>query len=190
MNDEMLKCAHCEEELTEDSCYSFDKEGEPICESCEESAWTYVNTVFVSQNGETSKYLWCSEFGFRDGEYFEELDDEHPDGVVDWKYQRTDGWRGYHYPELEEGYVTVADGWSTGRWSDVPWKHRFNDFAEDILSGEIECPFKLIFAVGLTSNVFSTSVDVIIHQSDVDEFSEWVASEMGYSVEDLQDALS
>lgn len=186
----MEKCAHCGEEFNSDNGGTTDKNGEPICESCESNAWNYSNVVTVAKGGEVTEYIWCSEFGFRTREYLEEVNGGHPDGVIDWKYKQTDGWRGYHYPELEEGWITIMDGWTTGNWDDVPWKHKFNDFAGKIFSGEVECPFTVVIASGLTSNVFSTTADVIVKESDAEAFTEWVNAEMGYSIEDLKRALT
>lgn len=180
------KCACCEAEITENDfiCYTLDDQ--PYCESCEGEAWNYANTVVTTQNGESKKYIWCAEFGFRDAEYWEESD---PNGVSGFKYVRTDAWRGYWDVEIAEGYTALASGWSTGRWSDVSYKHRFNDFVDQIGQGEVECPFEIIFAFGLTSNVFSVSSDVIIKTRELDSFTEWLAGEMGMEVDDLESAL-
>ena len=72
----------------------------------------------------------------------------------------------------------------------MAYKHGFNDFVEQIGAGELECPFELIFAYGLTSNVFSVASDVVIKEEDFEAFSEWIAQEAGLSVEELQRALS
>lgn len=179
-------CSQCNCELTEDDFIAYSKSDEVYCESCEQSAWDYSNSVLVVKDGETKKYIHCTEFGFRDAEYWAE---SSPNGVADFKYVRTDGWRGYHDPVIEDGYTTLASGWSTGRYSDVAYKHKFNDFVDQIAEGEIECPFELIFAFGLTSNVFSVSSDVIIRTKDLDAFTEWLAEYTGYSVEDLEYSL-
>ena len=184
MKMEICKC--CDQEINENYGIYFTQDGEPYCETCESQAWNYANSVMVVRDGEVKKYLYCTEFGFRDTEWWE---DASPNGVTGFKYVRTDAWRGYHDPIIEEGYTTLASGWSTGKWSDVAYKHKFNDFVEEIAEGKIECPFELVFAFGLTSNVFSVSSDVIIMKSDLEPFTEWMAEYTGYSVEDLESAL-
>jgi hypothetical protein len=182
------KCDGCEKCLDNDrDFFAYGKDDKIYCESCESSAWDYSNTVVVVQDGEITKYRWCSEFGYRNTEDWEEAD---LDSVTGFEYVRTDGWRGYWNAQIGEDYTVVANGWSTGRWEDVAYKHDFNDFVEKIGSGDLECPFELVFAYGLTSNVFSVSSDVVIKESDLETFTEWIAQEAGLSVEDLKNALS
>lgn len=185
MNTQTL-CASCQQEINENDGIFYTLDDQPFCESCESSAWDYHNSVVVSHEGENSRYLWCSEFGFRDAEYWEE---STPDGVTGFKYIKTDGWRGYWEPIIEEGYTTLASGWSTGRWDDVSYKHKFNDLVESIHEGQIECPIKIIFAFGLTSNVFSVASDVIVREKDVEAFQSWLCEETGISVEQLIQSL-
>ena len=167
---------------------AIDRHGEVICESCEQSAWDYHQTVTVVEDGEITKYIWCDEFGFRTAEYFEQ---DSPYGVEGFKYTRTDAWRGYWSPEIAEGYIDVASGWTTGRYSDVPWKHRFNDLCDMILSGDIECPVRVVFSFALTSNVFSVCADVIVRERDVKAFEDWLIQEAGFEsgIEDIRESL-
>ena len=181
-----MKCKHCKSVIEENDFYAYDKNSDPVCESCEQSAWGYANTVVVYNLSEKQTFKWCDEFGFRD-DYWEE---RNPKAVSGFKYVRTGGWRGYWDVIIADGYKAVASGWSTGSWSDVPWKHLFNDFCEKISEGEVECPFELTFAFGLTSNVFSVSSDVIIKESEMDSFLEWMSAELGYGAEELNNALS
>jgi hypothetical protein len=185
---EKCNCSSCDQELDqENDLYAYNRKDEIICEGCEQSAWDYANTVVVVKDGEITKYLWCSDFGYRNIEDWEDAD---LDSVTGFEYVRTDGWRGYWNAQIGEGYAVVANGWSTGRWEDVAYKHDFNDFVEKIGSGDLECPFELIFAYGLTSNVFSVSSDVVIREVDLEAFTEWIAQEAGLSLDDLQNALS
>jgi hypothetical protein len=181
---DVLECAACGCDIEYGNSY-IDEDGADVCESCEANAWNYANTVVVISDGEVTKFLHSS-MGWREAEYFEQ---ESPDAVEKFEYKSTDGWRGYHQPVLADGYVTLADGWSTGNYSDVPWKHKFNNFVSELASGEKVCPVDVTLAYGLTSNVFSVSTDIIVASGDVDEFTAWVANEMGYSVDDLQAAL-
>jgi hypothetical protein len=188
MNEEIQtwKCSSCSVEYTENDFEAINLKGESLCESCESSAWDYPCTTIVTQNGTTTSYIWCEDFGYRDREYFE---DAELDSVTGFKYVRTDGWRGYWDAVIGEGYTTLANGWATGSWSDVPWKHKFNDLIESIQKGELECPYELVFGFGLTSNVFSTSVDVVIKEKNIKKFTEWLEQEAGITLSDLEDSL-
>lgn len=181
-----IKCSQCECELTDNDGIHYSTSDEPFCDQCEGETWKYASSVLTTHNGVTTKYLWTSEFGFRDAEWWEE---RSPNGVKGFKYVRTDAWRGYFDPIIEDGYTTLASGWSTGKYDDVSWKHAFNDFVDEIGEGKRECPFEIIFAFGLTSNVFSIASDIIIRESDLDEFTEWIAEETGYTIDQLQKAL-
>lgn len=178
------QCSSCKEAVSEDYVF-YNKEGEHFCESCESDAWQYASSVVVAEGGEIRKHLWCSDFGFRDAEWWEE---STPNGVEGFKYIRTDGWRGYWDVEIAHGYTTLASGWSTGRYDDVSWKHTFNDFVEKIAEGEY-CPYEIVFAFGLTSNVFSVASDVIIKEADLEGFTEWLGESLGITSEQLNSAL-
>lgn len=187
MENQLVKCAHCECELnTENDFYTFDKEGREVCESCEQSAWSYANTVIEVENGEKTRYVWCDDFGFRNAEYWEE---DEPSAVDGFKYVRTDAWRGYWDVVVNDYYTNIASGWSTGNWDDVKWKHAFNKLVEDIAEGDLECPYKVTFAFGLTSNVFSVSSDILIKKSDEEGFIEWLCEEAGITIDEVREAL-
>jgi len=187
MENNVIKCACCSAEINTDTdCEYITKSGESYCESCEQSAWDYPCQVISVQNGESKKYYWCAEFGYRDAEYFEEAD---IDAVPNFKYVRTDAWRGYWDVEIGAGYTNLASGWSTGYYEDVPWKHKFNDLVDDVLSGELICPYEIIFSFAPTSNVFSTSSDVIVRESEIDYITEWLCNEVGISVDELKQSL-
>lgn len=179
-------CACCEQEINENYGIYYTQDDKPYCETCESEAWQYANTVVTVQDGETARHIWCQEFGFRDTDFWEE---SAPEGVDGFKYIRTDGWRGYWDPIVSEGYTSLASGWSTGRWDDVAYKHKFNDLVDSIQEGQLECPYKIVFAFGLTSNVFSTASDVIIKESDLDGFQTWLCTEAGITVEELKQSL-
>ena len=186
MNQPTTKCSHCERELDENDFCTFDKDGNDVCESCESDAWNYANSVITIHGEDKKSYLWCEAFGFREREYFEE---ESPNGVDGFKYVRTDAWRGYWDVEIAHGYTTLASGWATGSYSDVPWKHAFNDLVDRIQEGELQPPVELIFAFGLTSNVFSTSTDVIVRECDLKTLTMWLTLVAGISIEELEQAL-
>ena len=179
------QCSCCENPINENYGIYYNNNGDHFCESCESDAWQYASSVLVAKDGEIRKHLWCSDFGFRDTEWWEE---SSPNGVSGFKYVKTDAWRGYWDPIIEDGYITLASGWSTGRYEDVSWKHTFNDFVEQIAEGEY-CPYEIVFAFGLTSNVFSVASDVIIKEADLEGFTEWLGETIGITPEQLKTAL-
>jgi len=182
----LCTCPSCGIQLDENDFVAINLEGESLCESCESSAWQYTNKVLVAHEGEISSYEWCSDFGFRDREYHEQCD---PEGVDGFTYHRTDGWRGYWQPEISKGFIDVASGWATDSYDDVPWKHKFNALVDNIQSGELSCPYKIVFVFGLTSNVFSTSTDVLVKESELEKFTTWLQDEAGLSIDDLKQSL-
>jgi len=179
-------CSCCEREINENEGINYTLDDQPYCDSCEGQSWQYSNSVVAYSDGEIQRFDWCSEFGFRDQDWIP----SGPDAVTGFKYIRTDAWRGYWDPIIAEGYTTLASGWSTGQWDDVSYKHKFNDLVDSIHDGEIECPFEITFAFGMTSNVFSTASDVIIKESDMERFQEWLCEEAGITVEELKRSLS
>lgn len=182
----LCKCSGCDAELNENDFVATNLKGESLCESCETSAWQYSNSVIVAHEGEVKTYEWCSDFGFRDCEYYEYSD---PAGVDGFTYHRSDAWRGYWSPDVSKGFIDIASGWATGDYSDVPWKHKFNALVDDIQSGELSCPYKVVFAFGLTSNVFSTSTDVLVKEAELERFTNWLQEEAGLSIDELKLSL-
>lgn len=179
-------CACCEQEINENYGIYYTQDDKPYCESCEGEAWNYANTVVTVHLGQETRHIWCQEFGFRDTDFWY---DTAPEAVTGFTYIRTDGWRGYWDTVVADGYTTLASGWSTGRWDDVSYKHKFNDLVDGIHEGTLECPYMITFAFGMTSNVFSTASDVIIKESDLEGFQNWLCNEAGITVEELKQSL-
>jgi hypothetical protein len=86
--------------------------------------------------------------------------------------------------------VSIASGWTTG-WVDETTNRKvdFNEFGEQLIKGDIDCPFTIFILVEPTSNVFSTAVDVLVREADKDKVLNWL-EEAGYGVSTLQNALS
>jgi hypothetical protein len=49
----------------------------------------------------------------------------------------------------------------------------------------IRPPVKMWWMFGITSNIFSTSCSIIVSESDKDTLAEWLTSEFGYTLDDL-----
>lgn len=182
----LCQCASCEQELEENDFSAFNLKGEPICESCERDAWNYRNTIVSVHGNEKNVYDWCEDFGFRNRESY---DAESPNGVDGFEYVSTSSWRGYWNVQISDGYKAIASGWTTGDYSDVPWKKAFHELTTAISEGYAEPPVEVIFSFGQTSNVFSTTTDIILRKADIERFAFWVEHRIGVSVEDLVNSL-
>lgn len=179
-----MNCKHCENEINAWSVTAID--GQEVCEDCASSSWDNPCIVYEVENGEVLKYEWCSDFGFRDGEYFEEAE---PEAVEGFKYVRTDAWRGYYDSIISDGYTATASGWCTDRHDDVAYKHVYNDLVDAILGGEVSCPYKIVFAFAPTSNVFSVASDVIVREGEEDTVKDWIQKQMNISSEQIETSL-
>jgi hypothetical protein len=182
----LCQCVSCEQELEENDFFAFDLKGNPVCESCEQSAWQYKNTIVSVHGNDKNIYDWCEEFGFRNRETY---DEDSPSGVEGFEYVSSSAWRGYWNVIIAEGYKSIASGWSTGDYSDVPWKKAFHELTTAISDGNAEPPVELIFSFGQTSNVFSTTTDIILKESDIERFAHWVEYRIGVSIDDLKNSL-
>jgi hypothetical protein len=103
------------------------------------------------------------------------------------KYIRTDAWRGYYNTqEILVGLTSVENGWTTGDYSDVPWKKDIHTFIAALSEGEIEPPCTIFILFEPTSNVFSMGTDLLCKDEDAEALTAWLAQ----SAYDLHRALS
>lgn len=159
----------------------FTADGKGYCETCHDHDLQYASTVIVVDGGERRTY--------HVGDLFVEDEWCETDGIpyrFTRTYHRTDAWRGYHETTID-GWTELTSGWTTGGWGDpiADRKQRFNQWANDVCSGEAECPVPLAIVSDPTSNVFSTAIGVFVPTSDVDTVKEW----LGESLDDLVTAL-
>lgn len=81
------------------------------------------------------------------------------------KWHSTDGQRGYSRLTPEQGYKIVKSSWLTGNWSDAPYGHSETEVKSEI--EKLEKEYGNVYVIfTTTSNVFSTSYDVIIRNSE------------------------
>jgi len=153
-------CAECDEPC--DDPYSSDTRWSNvkqawICWPCFESASQYASTLWIVDGDGPRKYY------VSDVEIINEYGDDVDDLGISRTYVPTSGWRGYHVTKIE-GWTEIESGWTTGGWGDpiADSKRPFNEWAEDLLSGEIVPPFPVAVAFDPTSNVFSTAVSVYV----------------------------
>lgn len=87
---------------------------------------------------------------------------KHPSELIATsKWHATDAWRGYHELTPEPGYKLLDSSWLTGDWDDAPAGHSDNEVAKQI--EQLEAEHGDIFVIYTpTSNVFSTSFDVLV----------------------------
>ena len=183
-------CPVCEEE-SDDYVWANLEEAE-VCTECYESDLEYASTIYRVRSGETEWVRYGTHTGYNQ-------DGDEPD---EWftsivknngsprKYIKTDAWRGYYDSSKNLDLVSIASGWTTG-WADETTSRKvdFNQFAEQLIKGDIEAPFTIFILVEPTSNVFSTAVDVLVREADKDKVVSWLEAE-GYPVSNLQNALN
>lgn len=193
MTTEKLVCIECEEELDPNDGYRWTEDG-PLCYACEQCEFERASTLVqfalgVGEDGGNKRTAKITDHFTVDPEYFEEVD--WPQDVVKpRRWVATDGWRGYFETELRGGYTELADGWATGRYSDVPWKHRVQDLGEALERGDFVPPGQGLFVLlEPTSNIFSLATTFFCSCDD-EEAVKACLLENGFGVEVLDRALS
>jgi len=187
MTEELVKCINCDEELDLDhDDYDWTEDG-PLCWGCYEVESEHASTLLHFGIEGIGKYYIADHF----------VRDEWGEDAKEWVRERlqprawhsTDGWRGYYDTKPQDGYVVLAEGWATGRYSDVRYKHRINDLGEWLPDHVEEVPGEGLYVLlEHTSNVFSLATTIICAESDADAIVEFL-SDNGFSVEVLESAL-
>lgn len=81
------------------------------------------------------------------------------------KYVHTDGWRGYSEITPEPGFKKIADDWVTGDYSDAPAGNSSSEVEDKVK--QLEKQYGDVWVIFTpTSNVFSTSYDVLVRDGD------------------------
>lgn len=185
------KCTECGQEINQDNdFYENNSKDEIICEGCYDHYWESAVMVYEFDPNEESMRRLDYSYALgktRDTDNYETYDTT-PVCIKGAKWEGQ-GWRGYIAVEFNDGYESVANGWSTDRYDDVQWKWNFNDFMDNIIKGELIPPVEVWFVFAQTSNIFSTAVDVVTRTHQADTFLNWLADEAGLTRDKLQDAL-
>lgn len=183
-------CPICLEEADDYVWCNFEEAD--LCQGCYESDLESASTLYRVRPGEAEwvrygEYTAYNQTGDDPDEWFTDI---VKNGGSPRKYIKTDGWRGYYDSTQNLNLVSIASGWTTG-WADETTSRKvdFNEFAEQLMKGDIECPFTIFILVEPTSNVFSTAVDVLVREADKDKVTGWL-EEAGYAVSTLQNALN
>jgi hypothetical protein len=121
---------------------------------------------------------------------------EHPvwfdEARVGMGWNQTDGWRGHTTFTPPEGWETLTYGWVTG-YPDETVGHKvtasdvFQDLTED---SDVVAPVPILWCFGTTSNVFSTSSNVMIPEGTADEVNAWLDGMTGVTAVDFDRAFS
>lgn len=171
-----IQCQGCEGIIDRDvdPAYETDSGGDLVCHECWNSAMENASRAYlvgpaiaVSPETGTVPPVYVTEFGNVD------MWGAQIDAPLARSYHSTDGWRGHYETRVtEEDWTTVSSGWTTGDWGDITSdsKQDFNDWAQDLISGETVSDIPVWIILDPTSNVFSTSVSV------------WVPRDQAHSV--------
>jgi hypothetical protein len=183
-------CTECGQEINQDNdWYEYNSKDEIICDGCYEHHWESAVMVYEFDPNEESMRRLDYAFTLdktRDTDNYDTFDGT-PMCIKGAKWEGN--YRGYIAVDFEEGYESVANGWTTDRYDDVKWKWNFNDFMENIINGELIPPVEVWFIFAQTSNIFSTAVDVVVRTHQSDTFLNWLADEAGLTRDELQEAL-
>ena len=106
-------------------------------------------------------------------------------------YKSTDAWRGYEYPTFSDELETFAQGWITGFPDETTQYKRVAEYLfAALLNEELEPPFEVFWFMGVTSNVFSQTADIIVPAGKGDELAAWLDENFSYGSEEVQHAFS
>lgn len=185
------KCTECGQEINQDhDFYDYNAGGDIICDGCYDHHWESAVMVYEFDPNEESMRRLDYAFTLdktRDVDNYDTFEGT-PACIKGAKWEGM-GYRGYIAVDFEDGYESVANGWTTDRYDDVRWKWNFNDFMDNIIKGELIPPVEVWFVFAQTSNIFSTATDVVVRSHQVDSFMNWLADEAGLTRDELQDAL-
>lgn len=170
MHDNESVCADCKEPLDENDGRWSNVLDDMVCDSCIENACNYASVVYLIDPDEVTTVM------VTDLEVFEQYGEHIDEPVIKRTYTHTSAWRGYYVTTVED-YVEVEGGWITGDYGDYigARKRTFNDWAQDLVEGKVECPVRMALAFDPTSNVFSTAATVYVHKDNLDAFNDWIS---------------
>lgn len=162
----MHKCCGCPNEINiedGDHFWSATKE-DYLCAECNDLDEQSLSTVTIVRNG-TVKKCYIGEHT----RMTEDGDDMYGLGIaVNRKWVSTDAWRG-HFDTTIDGWKEVMNGWTAGGWGDEisNRKQTFNEWANDVCTGEITPPIPLAIVADPTSNVFSMGISLLTPEPEL-----------------------
>lgn len=176
-----IKCCGCDCAIDENDDHGWSHvKNAHICVDCRQSDEESASTIFIIDGKTVKRYFIGGHI--RINEHGEEIEDSY---TIDRTWISTSGYRG-HYDTTIDGWSSVLSGWTTGAWGDEVSnrKNVFNEWAKNLMDGEIETPAPIAIVVDPTSNLFSTGVSVLTKYVGI--FSDWV----GEFHKDLERSLS
>ena len=167
VNTDLFVCVDCGKELDEyNTVYAA---GEEFCSECYEYYLQDAPTLYHLKPGygedTNDRLYYLSGYGF---------DDECNESPVEPLGWISDGgWRGRFGYKPIEGW-TMISGWTTG-WTDstTRGKDKLNEIMALIMAGK--APIHIWLMVSRTSNVFSSTIDLFVKDSNMDTFDTWLA---------------
>lgn len=176
------KCTSCDGFFPEEET-TFDFDGNIICYGCEQSAQEYMSScIHLIPRSEIEKLRFCKKLGCYYSEFMDETGERYPDPIKEEIWKKTDGWRGHTEWIYNEGFQVLSDGWTTG-WADETTnrKSKFNSLMEDLMD-KIEndpdfLPVDMWIISGITSNVFSQVVDIVVRSEDIETLTNFLQKE-------------
>ena len=175
-------CCACNEKVDIEGDYGWSNVKEDyLCLGCRESDESSVSTVHIADAGIIKKYYIGNNV--RMTEYGDDL--YGTDLKIDREWVSSSAWRG-HFNTTIDGCTEILNGWTTGGWDDpiAQRKLTFNEWAEQVLKGEIVPPVSVAIITDPTSNVFSTGISVLTPNPDT--FKELLGTELS----DLHNSLT
>ena len=192
-----VKCASedCDNWLNDDTDMMWSDDTGAYCLGCFEHDMEYASTLVrvwygdepITQRVTIGDIFIVGQYDMEEPEWMSDLHDGAWKGRV---YVRTDAWRGHYDTEKSLDKCTVlTTGWTTG-WADDTTSRKvdFNRFIEDCMTGDLVAPCAFYVLTEPTSNLFSTSVVVLVQTADLEVMTQWL-DEVGHSIDTLESQL-
>lgn len=155
------KCGSCHEYVPEDDIVTTHPEYGPVCETCYYEAQRIATVVI---EGEIPKGFEDPDID-EDGKavfYVTEFSNPTPFVI---NYRRTDGWRGYYYPETPKGWIKLRNDAILVHSEDELELKKFDTELASYLEAK---GLALARVFTITSNVFCAGYDVFVEVPDDD----------------------
>lgn len=194
MTDTLIKCDNCSDQIDTDNdmFYGSEINGNTYCEGCHHEDMNGASVIMLTgpnwdRTSEGPYRIFVGSWFIEDLWGEPHGDHQFSDLKITRTYKATNAWRGYSETVID-GWTEVLAGWTTGGWGDptADRKQVFNEWAENLFTGEIVPPCNIAVITDPTSNVFSTAIGVFVPDAEVDTFTAWVNGEL----DNLRYALS
>lgn len=162
---EKTTCSNCEEKIDREDAF-HGLEG-PYCQECYENIWSIPSIAQRFGPKGFESFEFTAEFGNSEGDM--------PEPIKSEEWVKTDGWRGYTKWKLNDGWVSIADGWITGYPDETTERKReLGEYYEAMSSGKLKPPVDIWWIFGSTSNVFSSTSEIVCREEDEEAVKAWL----------------